>query len=80
MNTKEFAELEEYINFDNSEIAELCSNLMLCVNRPECINSNLSDDIEAELELQLDRYKRDYKLVPKEENGVIKFIELEYIG
>ena len=75
-------ELEEYNSLDNSEISELCCWLIAALDRPdEFISESLRQQILNELELQLIRYKKDFKVIFETVTPEPRDVKrLEYIG
>ena len=74
MNSEELKELKTYADLDteNYKVSVVCRSLTLCLHYHDVLTQQLQDEIDKELQLYLDTYRKKYKLV---DSGKYRFYE-----
>jgi hypothetical protein len=72
-------ELFTYIEYDGTEIGELCERLLSLLHlRDYCLRDSFVEELEKEILEQYENFKNHATLTEKEETHTIKVISLEW--
>ena len=71
-------EFEEYVKLEGSEIGEACYALLQLAKYPDYVSEEFQLAIEKEIDVMLEMFKEETRIVEREETYTRKVVELEW--